>query len=109
MKYLLSFFLISALSLGGKANTSDNDPTSENKVEISPRVENNYLSIDVDDELSGVSVTVSVFNSIGEIVLETTLGLGVNKIDVQGLPNGDYVAVVRENGDYASKSSFVVE
>lgn len=109
MKYLLSLFLLSALSLGGKANTSDNDPTSENKVEISPRVENNYLSIDVDDELSGASVTVSVFNSIGEIVLETTLGLGVNKIDVQGLPNGDYVAVVRENGDYASKSSFVVE
>ena len=89
-------------------NATVNDPTSGTKVEIAPKVENNLLSIEVDETLSGASMTVSVFNTMGEIVVETTLGLGLNKIDVQGLKKGEYVAVVRKNGEYTSKSSFIV-
>ena len=90
------------------ASTVVNDPTSGTKVEIAPKVENNHLSIEVDETLAGARMTVSVFNTMGEIVVEATLGLGLNKIDVQGLNKGDYVAVVRKNGEYTSKSSFIV-
>ena len=85
-----------------------NDPVSESGVEIYPNVVNEELNIDVDEQLANGRVTVSVFNSVGEIVLEETLGLGLNKLDVTGLTNGSYVAVVRQNDVYKSKSDFEV-
>ncbi len=108
MKRIFGILMISLVAAGSQANTTANDPTSNVGIEIAPAVENNFLKIDVDEELSGASVTVSVFSSIGEIVLETSLGLGLNQIDVQNLKEGEYVAVVRENGEYTSKQSFVV-
>ncbi len=99
--------MIGSVVFGSQAKNSV-DPTSEVGIEIARDVKNNYLDIEVDDRLSGTKVTVSVFSSIGEIVLKTTLGLGLNKINVQDLIKGEYVAVVRENGEYASKQSFLV-
>ena len=108
MKRIFAIIMISLTTIGIQASNTKNDPTSEAKIEIAPVVENNYLSIEVDEQLSGTKVTVSVFSATGEIVLESTLGLGLNKIDVEKLQTGNYVAVVRENGEYASKQSFVV-
>ena len=108
MKRVFGVLMISIMSVTVQAKTFSNDPTSEPKVEIAPKVENNFLSIEVDEELVGTKMTVSVFNSMGEIVLESTLGLGLNKVDVQTLQKGEYVAVVRKNDQYESKSSFVV-
>jgi hypothetical protein len=51
---------------------------------------------------------VSIFNSLGEIIIEEKLGLGLNKIDTSNLEKGNYVAVVRENDEYKNKSSFEV-
>lgn len=108
MKRFLSILTITLVTVAGQANNSSSDPNSEVKVEILPSVENHYLSIEVNDALAGSSVTVSVFSSLGEIVLESTLGLGLNKIDVQNLAKGEYTAVVRENGEYTNKQSFVL-
>lgn len=108
MKRIFGIAMISLVSLGTYASNTSNDPTSGAGIEIATAVENNFLSIEVDEELSGAKVTVSVFNSFGEIVLENTLGLGLNKINVQVLKKGEYVAVVREDGEYARKQSFVV-
>lgn len=108
MKHIFGILMILVVATGTHANNLVNCSNSEPRVEIATRVENNYLSIEVADELVGVNVTVSVFNSMGEIVLEETLGLGLNKINVQTLAKGEYVAVVRENDQYASKSAFVV-
>jgi len=108
MRRVFGILMVSLMSVAVQANTLFNDPTSETKVEIAPKVENNFLSIEVDEELVGTKMTVSVFNSMGEIVLESTLGLGLNKVDVKALQKRDYVAVVRKNDQYASKSSFVV-
>lgn len=85
-----------------------NRPVSNAGIEISASVENDLLKIEVAEELSDATVTVSVFSEIGEIVLEKTLNLGVNNVDVEDLEKGEYVAVVRENGEYMSKSSFSV-
>lgn len=108
MKNIICFLMLSLIAIENRANTT-NDPTSEAGIEIASAIENNYLSIDVANELAGSVMTVSVFNSLGEVVLETTLGLGMNKINVQDLEKGEYVAVVRENGEYTSKQSFVVK
>lgn len=90
-------------------NTSQaNDPIGSEKVEITPNVITQTLSIEVDEGLTGTAVTVSVFNALGEIVMESPLGLGLNKIDLTSLKEGEYVAVVRENGIYSNKSSFVI-
>ena len=108
MKRIFGVLMISLVAVGSQAFNTENDPTSEAGIEIAPAVENNFLDIEVDEELSGAKVTVSVFSSMGEIVLESTLGLGLNKINVQNLKEGEYIAVVRENGAYTSKQSFVV-
>lgn len=108
MKRVFGILMIMIVAAGSQANSRSNDPTSEAGIEIAPTVKNNYLDIDVDDKLAGTTVSVSVFSSVGDIVLEMNLGLGLNKISVQDLPKGDYVAVVRENGEYSSKQSFVV-
>lgn len=109
MKRIFSILIFSFSFLGSQANSVISDPNAEKAVIIYSEIETNMLSIEVDDQLAGNSVTVSVFNSIGEIVLENTLGLGLNKISVAGLNKGEYVAVVRENGVYTSKSSFEVK
>ncbi|MGB0918452.1 MAG: T9SS type A sorting domain-containing protein [Flavobacteriales bacterium] len=87
---------------------SANDPISETGVEIYPTIVNTELNIEIDEQLATGKVTVSVFNSIGEIVLEETLDLGLNKLDTSHLENGAYVAVVRQNFEYKSKQSFEV-
>ena len=107
MKRVFGILMISLVAVGSQAN-NETDPGSNAGIEIAQEIENNQLDIAVDDALAGDIVTVSVFNSIGEVVLETSLGLGLNKIDVQNLKKGDYVAVVRENGEYTSKQSFKV-
>lgn len=109
MKQLIGILMISLVAFGSQANTAFGDPNSEKAVVIYSEIKTNMLSIEVDDQLAGSSVTVSVFNSVGEIVLESTLGLGLNKISVLGFAQGEYVAVVRENGVYTSKSSFEVK
>lgn len=101
--------MISLTAFGSQANTAFGDPNSEKAVVIYSEIKTNMLSIEVDDQLAGSSVTVSIFNSVGEIVLESTLGLGLNKISVLGFAQGEYVAVVRENGVYTGKSSFEVK
>lgn len=108
MKNFCGIVLLMLISVGNQTVVFATGPDSEPKVEIARAVENNYLSIEVDEQLAGKQVTVSVFSSLGEIVLEETLGLGLNKINVQGLKQGEYMVVVRENGEYASKQAFVV-
>lgn len=107
MKRVFGILMISLVAVGSQANPNT-DPGSNAGIEIAQKIENNHLDIEVDDALAGAKVTVSVFNSTGEIVLETSLNLGLNKVDVQELKQGDYVAVVRENGEYTSKQSFKV-
>lgn len=108
MKRVFGILMISLVALGSQAKNKVNDPTSKASVVIATDVENNYLNIEVEDELTGAKITVSVFSSMGEIVLETTLGPGLNKVNVQDLKKGEYTAVVRKNGEYTSKRSFVV-
>jgi|GEM_PF-2255785 len=90
------------------ANVSFNDPAVDAGINIYPSVTTDNLFIEVSDKFVGDKVTVSVFNGVGEIVAETVLGLGLNRIEVAQLPKGTYVAVVRENDVYASKSNFEV-
>lgn len=107
MKRFFGILMIGLITVGSQAHTS-NDPNNPEKIEISEAVKNNQLDIVVNEDLAGTNVTVSVFSSMGEIVLESTLGLGLNKLDVEQLEQGEYTAVVRENGEYASKQTFVV-
>ncbi|MFT4594592.1 MAG: hypothetical protein ACI9UR_002404 [Bacteroidia bacterium] len=83
-------------------------PASETGVEIYPTVVSSELNIDVDDKLINGKVTISVFNSFGEIMIEENLGLGLNKLDTSKLDKGSYVAVVRQNGEYKNKQAFEV-
>ncbi|MFM1876931.1 MAG: hypothetical protein RL266_2668 [Bacteroidota bacterium] len=108
MKQFCGILSLMLVSLGNQTLGFATGPESEPKVEIARTVENDYLSIEVDEQLAGKQVTVSVFSSLGEIVLEETLGLGLNKINVQSLKQGEYMVVVRENGEYASKQALVV-
>ena len=85
-----------------------NDTITESGVEIYPTKVNDELNINVDNQLANTKVTVSVFNSTGVIVIESTLGLGLNKLDTSELEAGAYVAVVRENEEYKSKQAFEV-
>jgi hypothetical protein len=91
------------------ANISFNDPSIDAGINIYPTVTTENLFIEVSDKFVGVKVTVSIFNTVGEIVLESVLGLGLNRVEVAQLPKGSYVAVVRENDVYASKSNFEVK
>lgn len=104
MRRIFGLLLMLAISFTSTAN----DPTNDKSVEITPNPQTLVLTIEVNEELTGTAVTVSVFNSVGEIVLETALGLGENRLDLTNLKDGEYVAVVRENGVYSSKSSFVL-
>ena len=108
MKRIFAILIISLSAVSSQANITFNNSNSEVGIEIYPATVSNELNIQVDEKLANGAVTVSVFNSVGEIVLEETLGLGLNKIDVTKLSNGSYVAVVRENDVYKSKSSFEV-
>lgn len=107
MKQILSILTIALFSMVCQAENL-NDPTTEAGIEIAPTVENNYLDIEVDEEFSGASFTVSVFSSLGEIVYQGQLGIGLNKIDVTKMEKGQYTAVVRKDGEYTSKQSFTV-
>lgn len=89
--------------------THEIDPSIDNGVSIYPSIVTSVLNIEIGDGLAGGSITVSVFNSLGEIVLENVLGLGLNKIDVSAFPDGNYVAVVRQNDVLQSKSDFEVK
>jgi DNA-binding beta-propeller fold protein YncE len=86
MRRVFGILMIMIVAVGSQANSRLIDPTTEAGIEIAPAVKNNYLDIDVDETLAGTTVSVSVFSSVGEIVLEMNLGLGLNKISVQDLP-----------------------
>jgi hypothetical protein len=105
---IFAIFIITLATFSSQANTSFNDPTTETGVEIYPAVVSSELNIDIDDTLANGTVTLSIFNSLGEIIIEEKLGLGLNKIDTSNLEKGNYVAVVRENDEYKNKSSFEV-
>jgi hypothetical protein len=105
---IFAIFIITLATFSSQANTSFNDPTTKTGVEIYPAVVSSELNIDIDDTLANGTVTVSIFNSLGEIVIEENLDLGLNKIDTSNLEKGNYVAVVRENDEYKNKSSFEV-
>lgn len=109
MKRILIILAVTFFANSLVSNATSLDPDSDKAVIIYPDIQTNMLSIEVDETLTGKSITVSVFNSVGEIVLENTLGLGLNKISVVGFAKGEYVAVVRENGVYTGKSSFEVK
>lgn len=108
MKRIFGLLLLTIFAFENHANTIPSGNGSGPSVEIAPAVKNNYLDIEVDEELAGASFTVSVFSNLGEIVYEGQLGLGLNKIDVTKLAAGEYTAVVRKNGEYTSKQTFVV-
>jgi len=108
MKRIFGILIISLVAVSSQANSTVNNSISVAGIEIYPTNDSNELNIEVDKKLANGTVTVSVFNSIGEIVLEETLGFGLNTLDVANLGKGAYVAVVRENGVYKSKSDFEV-
>lgn len=109
MKTFLIILSVTFSALSAHSMEATFDPNSDKSVVIYPEIQTNMLSIEVDEALSGSSITVSIFSGLGEVVLETELGLGLNKINVADLKQGEYVAVVRENGVYTSKSSFEVK
>lgn len=108
MKHLFATLFLSITLTAGFANGLVHAVAYSSDIEIYPSAVSGLLNIDVDENLANGVVTVSIFNSIGEIVLEEVLGLGLNKVDVSSLAKGSYVAVVRENEKYKSKSSFEV-
>lgn len=108
MKRIFGILLLTLFGLNSYAIKTVSGLNSGPSVEIASAVENNYLNIEVDDEFSGASFTVSVFSSLGKIVSESQLGLGLNKIDVSNLDEGEYIAVVRKNGEYTNKRKFYV-
>lgn len=89
--------------------TGINDPKVDDGVNIYPTIVTKELNIAIDDKLAGGSISVSVFNNLGEIVLESVLGIGLNKIDASTLPKGNYIAVVRKNDEFQDKSNFEVK
>lgn len=91
------------------AKTAMNDPKLDDGVSIYPTVVTKELNIAIDDKLAGGSISISVFNELGEIVLESVLGIGLNKIDASALPKGNYIAVVRKNDEFQDKSNFEVK
>lgn len=108
MKRLFAILMFSLTVVGSYANHPFSAPAPDADIEIYPSVVSSELNINVDENLANGTVTVSIFNAVGEIVLEETLGLGLNKLDVTKLSKGNYVAVVRANDTYKSKSSFDV-
>ena len=119
MRRIFGTMMIIAVGVGSQAQemryddlaylkTESVDPNSNSGIEIYPTVVNKELNIEIGDNLANGKVTVSIFNSIGEIVMEETLGLGLNKLNVDLLPNGSYVAVVRQNDVYKSKSNIEI-
>ena len=111
--------MIMVVAIGSQAQGMKNDDlvyaktelrasNSNSGIEIYPTVVNSELNIEIDDKLANGKVTVSIFNSVGEIVMEEILGLGLNKLNVEKFAKGDYTAVVRENDVYKSKSDFEV-
>jgi len=108
MTRIFAILIITLATFSSQANTGFNDPNSEVGIEFYTSTVSGELNIEVDDKLANQVVTVSVFNSVGEVVLEETLGLGLNKVDTSKLTKGNCVAVVRENGEYKSKSKFEV-
>lgn len=110
MKRFFSILMIAVVGFGSgvNADTNANRNNSEVGIDIYPEIVSNELKIDVDDNLANAIVTVSVFNSFGQIVLQETLGLGLNKLNVADLSEGEYVAVVRQNDVYKNKSGFKV-
>lgn len=110
MKRLIGILTIAVMGIttGLNADPSNNNSKNEAGINIHSEIVSNELIIEVDEQLAETVVTVSVFNKIGEIVLQEKLGLGLNKVDVTSLVEGEYVAVVRENDVYKSKSNFKV-
>jgi hypothetical protein len=119
MRRIFGTLMIIGIAIGSQAQgigndelayvkTAMGDPNSSTGIEIYPTVVNNELNIEIDDRLADGKVTVSIFNSVGEIVMEETLDTGLNKLNVAKLAKGNYVAVVRENDVYKSKSNFEV-
>ena len=119
MKRLLGTLIISLIVVGSQAQTEysdylayENDTETNLKLSVKTNINNtlvdDILEIDIAETFSG-RITVSIFNSIGEIVIEQMLRNGTNKVDVNTLLTGEYIAVVREDDIYKQKVSFEVK
>ena len=96
------------VAIGYSNATSLVDPNTETGIQISP-VDGKNLLIEISYKLNSENVTVSVFSSIGKIVLQETLESGLNKLSIADLPEGEYIAVVRKNDEFKSKETFEVK
>lgn len=109
MKRILSTVVIVMTALLTQAAIMDNGTTIGSGEEVAFHYSpDKQLQIDIPDEMAGGSITVSIFNKVGEIVMDGVLGLGLNQVEVDGLEKGKYVAVVRMNDEYKSKTEFYV-
>ncbi|MBL4587024.1 MAG: T9SS type A sorting domain-containing protein [Flavobacteriales bacterium] len=119
MKRIFGTLMIFLVSVGSQAQTmvtdqlvDANEAFSYSKasagINIYPSIVNDILNIDVDEHVIG-NITVSVFNSLGKIVVEQTLNTGSNAIDTNFLLAGEYVAVVRKNEIFQEKLRFEVK
>jgi len=118
MKRIFGILMISSVAVGIRAQTvrpgqlayMDNalgHPRPEVAIDIYPTVVEDVLNIDISESPAG-RVTVSIFNSVGRIVIGQLLHKGANEVDARSLTEGEYVAVVREGGVYRSKLRFEV-
>ncbi len=108
MRRILGVILLSFAISTGYAEMSQATTDSETGIEIKATTDNGYLNIEISEELKGETITVSIFSSVGKIVLQETLETGLNSLTVSGLPDGEYVAVVRTNDVFKSKQTFLV-
>lgn len=108
MRRIFGVLMLLAVTFGTIAATSSVDPNSENGIQISPVIGDN-LTIEISDQLVTDEVTVSVFSSIGKVVIQETLETGLNKLSIAELPEGEYTAVVRQNDEFKSKETFEVK
>jgi len=88
-------------------NSAPDHPVTEVGINIYPTIVEDILHIDISDEHVG-RITVSIFNSVGRIVIGQLLRKGSNEVDANSLAEGEYVAVVRVGGVYRSKLRFEV-
>lgn len=105
MRRIFGVLIIMTMAVGYSNAITAPDPNTETGIQISPVVGDD-LMIEISDKLTSETVTVSVFSSIGKIVLQETLEAGLNKLSIANLPEGEYTAVVRQNDEFKSKETF---
>lgn len=108
MRRIFGVIMMMTVAFGSITAANTADPNSENGIQISP-VDGENLTIEISDKLLSDEVTVSIFSSIGKVVIQETLETGLNKLSIAELPEGEYTAVVRQNDEFKSKETFEVK